>query len=456
MATDMDIEMDIDIGLTEEDLMIPEVETIPDSDVVQTGQQDPTPILTHPNDASGPDSLEPTPEKVHLRGLDNLTTKDIQAFASEYYKGHSPLHVEWIDDTSANLVYENAEIAWEALLAFVSMEVADGTQIPALQTLPAKSFPAHPDTNLQVRLAVVGDRKQAGARERSRFYLFNPEYDPAERRKRGSVYRGGARKYRDREDGGYRSQRYDDREQRKRELESDFDATLYDDDKDAIAKRADRRHTRQDSSSGGDSGDRGQRHVRFHRDRELFPERDHRSSGRLRDRSASPARETDVDRDAARMRRQDAAARENRQKAQSIKARLREAQNTKELFPQKTSISHRRSGAFDAADETADLFANRMPVPFTDGSSDSRPKKGVSLASRITRRDSDNDIGFSIRGAAKALPVQGFSIKGAASGGARVKELFPSTFGDNAGKELFSEALEGRGRRRQKAEDLFY
>lgn len=34
MATDMDIEMDIDIGLTEEDLMIPEVEIIPDSDVV--------------------------------------------------------------------------------------------------------------------------------------------------------------------------------------------------------------------------------------------------------------------------------------------------------------------------------------------------------------------------------------------------------------------------------------
>lgn len=416
-------------------------------------QHDPTPILSHPNDNSEPDSLEPTPQKIHLRGLDNLTTKDIRAFATEYYGVHAPLHVEWIDDTSANLVYEDEDIARDALITFASMEVADVSQIPALQTLPAKAFPAHPDTNLQVRIAVAGDRKQAGARDRSRFYLLNPEYDPAERRKRGAN-RGGRRSYRDREDGGYRSQRYDDREQRKRELESEFDATLYDDDEVAIASRAARSHVRQDSSSGGDSGGRGQRRVRAYRDKELFPERGYRSSGRLRDRSASPTRDMELDRDIARMKRQDTAAAENRSKAQAIKARLRDAQATKELFPQKATSSYHGSGVFDVADETADLFANRMPVPFTDGSSDARPRNGGSLASRITRNESKNDIGFSIRGAAKAFPAstQSFNIKGAA----RVKELFPSTFGENAGKELFSETLEGRGRRRQKAEDLFY
>lgn len=364
--------------------------------------------------------------------------------------------MEWIDDTSANLVYETADIARDALIAFASMEVADVTHIPVLQAVPAKSFPSHPDTVLQVRLAVVGDRKQAGAHQRSKFYLFNPEYDPSERRKRGG-YRAGRASYRDREDGGYRSQRYDDREQRKRELESEFDATLYDDDEVAIANRAVRRHIRQDSSSGGDSGDRGQRRVRARQNRELFPERGQRGSGRLRDRSASPARETDSDRDAARMRRQDATAAENRLKAQAIKARLREAQAPKELFPEKASISHRRSGAFDAADETADLFANKMPVPFMDGSSDERSKTGESLTSRITKRGLDNDIGFSIRGTAKVFTptTPTFSIKGAASG-TRVKELFPSKFGNNSGKELFSDTLEGRGGRRQKAEDLFY
>lgn len=138
-----------------------------------------------------------------------------------------------------------------------------------------------------------------------------------------------------------------------------------------------------------------------------------------------------------------------------IKARLKEARSAKELFPQKIT-SHRRSGAFDAADETvADLFANKMPVPFMDGSGDA-PVETPSLASRITGRSSGNDSpGFSIRGTAKVPPASVFNIKGAASG-PRVKELFPSTLGDNAGKELFSERLNGRGARRQKASDLFY
>lgn len=47
---------------------------------------------------------------------------------------------------------------------------------------------------------------------------------------------------------------------------------------------------------------------------------------------------------------------------------------------------------------------------------------------------------------------QGIAIKGT---GPTVKELFPDKFG-NSGKELFAEKLEGRGRRRQKAEDMFY
>jgi hypothetical protein len=140
-----------------------------------------------------------------------------------------------------------------------------------------------------------------------------------------------------------------------------------------------------------------------------------------------------------------------------IKARLNEARSMKELFPQKTT-SHRRSGAFDAADETvADLFANKMPVPFMDGSGDVGPRDPPSLACRITGRSSGNDSsGFNIRGTAKVLPASAFSIKGAATSGPRVKELFPSTLGDNAGKELFSERLNGRGAQRQKASDLFY
>lgn len=60
--------------------------------------------------------------------------------------------------------------------------------------------------------------------------------------------------------------------------------------------------------------------------------------------------------------------------------------------------------------------------------------------------------GFNIRGiAAKRTTDQGITIKGTGT----VRELFPEKFG-NAGKELFAEKLEGRGRRRQRAEDLFH
>lgn len=448
MAADMDIEMDLDLGLMDEDLE--PVETVVSSEVEKNPQNG-----SNPNDTSESNTLQPTPEKVHLRGLDNLTTKDIRAFASEYFSAYKPVHIEWIDDTSANIVYDSPEIAQEALLAFVAAEIADATQIPLLQLLTAKSFPLHPETNLEVRLAVIGDRKQAGARERSRFYLFNPEYDPAERRKRGG-YRGG-NKYRDRDDGGYRSQRYDDRENRKRQVgdvESGFDANLYDDDEVALASRAARKHTRRDSaSSGSDSRERGGRRVRFRgaAGRELFPDRIERGGGRLRDRSASPLRDADGNQTLENQRR-DSAASANRLKAQMIKAQLQEAGSRKELFPHKLGVSHRRSGAFDAADATADLFAKQMPVPFTDGSVDHTSRSsGLSLASRITSRK-DETGRLNIRGVAKASATHDFTIRGAAQENA-AKELFPNS---NAGKELFEARLEGRGKRRQKAEDLFY
>lgn len=352
--------------------------------------------------------------------------------------------MEWIDDSSANLVYENEETALDALKAFIEVDVTDVTLIPLLQSVAAKQLSTEPQANLEVRRAVFGDRKQPRARERSRFYLFNPEYDPAERRKRG-----GGRRYRDRDDGGYRSQLYDEREQENRVRgaeEAGFNASLYDDDEEALAKR--RAPKRRENSIS--SSDSQERRVRFRgaAGKELFPNDEGRGSGRLRDRSASPLRDDSRDRrdtrDRERYIRKPRAAAENRLKAEAIKARLREAAPAKELFPQKANASHRRSVAFDAADETADLFASKMAIPLTDGPSDGRLNSTPATWDTVT--------GFSIRGASKAPAAQEFSIKGAAS----VKELFPAHFGDNAGKELFSGGLEGRGRKRQKAQDLFY
>jgi hypothetical protein len=58
---------------------------------------------------------------------------------------------------------------------------------------------------------------------------------------------------------------------------------------------------------------------------------------------------------------------------------------------------------------------------------------------------------FNIRGIAADVGAEsGIVIKGRGS----ARELFPDLLG-NAGKELFADRLEGRGRRRQRAEDLF-
>lgn len=233
-----------------------------------------------------------TPYKVHLRGLDNLRTNDIRAFASEHFSEADPLRIEWIDDTSANLVYDSATTAEKALMSFSAIEGAQIGPSSMLQLRPTKSLRAHPEVRLEARLAVITDRKQPGARDRSRFYLFNPEEDPGERRDRRR--RGGGRGYYTNggDHGDYRRRRYDDEEQRRRKGGDDgFDASLYDDDV-GMGTR---------DSSSGRSGNRshGEQYVRFRQEggqngRELFPERaDQRTRRRRgdRDRSASPGRE---------------------------------------------------------------------------------------------------------------------------------------------------------------------
>lgn len=59
---------------------------------------------------------------------------------------------------------------------------------------------------------------------------------------------------------------------------------------------------------------------------------------------------------------------------------------------------------------------------------------------------------LSILGAAQQ--DQGFSIRGGANHVGTIRELFPGKA--NLGKELFAEKLQGRGGKRNKAEDMFY
>ncbi|KAI9776918.1 MAG: hypothetical protein M1839_009160 [Geoglossum umbratile] len=529
MDSGMDMDIDVDLGADEEISALEAEAMRVDTKETQAAAPEPAATTTndtHPSTPNGSASTQLTPHKVHIRGVDNLSTANIQAFASEHFSTSDPIRIEWIDDSSANIVYDTPATALQALTSFSYVANEGPSSLSTLQLRSAKGLSSHPDSQLTVRLAVFADRKQPGARERSRYYLFNPDQDPGERRRRD--YGGGRRgRFGGEDDGSYSRRRYDDKEQRRRTIgdgDGIFDSSLYDDDSATIAARDGRRvNRRRDSFSSRSSNDdrrrtgTDRRVVRFSSDptKELFPERVSRVS-RLRDRSASPARDPDGDENMGDISDTAAIRRRHRQRSPPPDYAPRDAlrgpraQNgIKELFPDKlngnnsdtgggTKIElfparlkgaslHRRSAAFDAADETADLFAGRMTVPFVDGAGDDRPRSH-SLADRISRNalapparnrrledrisfpaaaistsaiadDDDNETsmssGFNIRGAAAKVQGlnQGFSIRGAAS----AKELFPEKFGGSGKtKELFPEKLDGRGGRRRRAEDMFH
>lgn len=442
--------------------------------------------------------------KVHIRGLDLLDQNQLKAYVAAHVGGKGADRIEWVNDTSANLVFSTDSAAQEVLLALSTVEIADATQLPPGEVLPAKPVADRPGITLQVRFALESDKKEQGAAQKSRFYLFHPEWDPETeegRRKRD-------RQYRDRRDdrGSYRRGgrgRHDERE----EDPEPFDVNLYDDDAGALARRAryspgrDGRGRRRESRSPSDRS-RSDRHRSANREKELFPNsrtRDPLRSERgthARGRSASPARD---DRDAMEddLARDREAMRNNREKARSIKERIytqgsnksnggaRElfptSSSKKELFPNKATGGSRaamdqvpsdvlegmRCLSYDGAVDPSD--ASTPPSSSTSNSPMSRPFYSVKRKSAVIHNsdmrvtillaDRNTNGTLSVRGTARHNSQGFMTIKGTAKS---VKELFPDKFNDsngkshnNVGKELFADQPDGRGRRRQRAGDLF-
>lgn len=318
--------------------------------------------------------------------------------------------VEWIDDTSANLVFNSEVTARDAFKALSTVEVADPTALAIGETLAAKPVDGRPEISLLVRFALETDRKQAGAALRSRYYLLHPEHDPEERRRKNQDNRS---RYRDREGGDYHRRNGGGRRRRDSEEPTErFEASMYDDAPPSARRRQ------------SDEEERPKSDARDNRGKELFSSRRESARGR----SASPARDHDSDVDLMGER---ASSTSNRNKARNIKGRLSEANTSKELFPTKVSSGRGRLDELEDAIGSAHLREEDRPkIVHAPG----QPAGG----------------GFNIRGSAanSGNSGGGFSIKGAAN----AKELFPSKLGgENTGKELFDSSR----RRRQRAEDLF-
>ncbi|KAJ0148662.1 Uncharacterized protein CTA2_652 [Colletotrichum tanaceti] len=398
------------------------------ADNTNTGGSIAIPLTTTERDL---ESSTLVPNKVHIRGLETLTTDDIKTYVRDHYGPTN--RIEWIDDESANLVFGSESSAQDALKALSAVDIADVTQLPINETIPAKAVASKPEANLQIRFAVISDKKAPGAAQRSRFYLFHPEFDPEERMLR----EGSRNRYRDRsgDDRYRRNGRV--RSQRGREPSVEiFHASMYDDENTSANRESSSTQSRRRSSSRCSSSRRDKSHTYRNQEKELFPNRGSGAGRGRRNRSASPIRDVDgdaaMDMEAARVLRPS-----NRERASGIKERLVRDNTTKELFPAKDSSAGKThmDRVMDGADETTRLMQRNLSVASND-------------------RGAKKDL-FDIRGRAEKHGADtGFAIKGAA--GASVKELFPDRFGGgNMGKELFADKLEGRGRRRQKAEDLF-
>ncbi|KAK2017915.1 hypothetical protein LZ32DRAFT_423367 [Colletotrichum eremochloae] len=418
------MDWDIDMDDIAEGFAPPHVTVADSASTIEPGT---VPSLTSERD---PESSTLVPNKVHIRGLETLTTDDIKTYVKDHYGLTN--RVEWIDDESANLVFGSDSSAQDALKALSAVEIADVTQLPINETIPAKAIASKPDVNLQVRFAVISDKKAPGAAQRSRFYLFHPEFDPEERMRSG----GSRNRYRDRSGDDHYRRNGRGRGQRDRESSVEvFHASMYDDEDPSTGRESRAAQQRRRSHSRGSSSRGDRSYTSRNQEKELFPGRGITGGRGLRNRSASPKRDIDgdaaMDVEAARMLRPS-----NRERASSIKERLTRDNKTKELFPTKGSSAGQihMDRVMDSADETTRLMQQNLSVSNEGGSK--------------------HDL-FDIRGRAGKQGVNaGFTIKGAA--GASVKELFPGRFGSgNTGKELFADKLEGRGRRRQKAEDLF-
>lgn len=376
------------------------------------------------------------------------------------------MRVEWVDDTSANIVFEDSAIAYTALENFSACPTdSNSPSLPPVQLREAKLLPTHPESKLLVRSALVTDQKRPRAYEASRFYMMHPEHDPREQRRRGERRESHSSR-------AYRSRNYSEEEHRRRrqkDHQDGFDPSMYDDHDTSTMEdsvdcfddehsysgrlRSDRpTRTRSASPRNGRNGDIN------HRRR--TPPPSYRAQDPHPFPSGNRGKELFPTKSSARILNHGKDLSSNKLLAVGLK---------KELFPDKAHSPnhHRRSDAFDAADETASLFASGLSVSsliqpqeipesvdrlISFPASDKR-LKGPDAAPKMDRRRS-KDSGISILGASDPQDA-GFLIRGGANAKGTIKELFPGKALGNEGKELFAGQLHGRSVRRNRAADMF-
>ncbi|KAI8393514.1 uncharacterized protein BYT42DRAFT_9579 [Radiomyces spectabilis] len=114
-------------------------------------------------------------EALFLYGLDDMSTKDIHA----YCEGLNLKKIEWINDSSCNLVFTVESDAKAAAQALLETPLPADADLSHKELQKAKPFQKDERqfNNLQLRVSTDYDLKEKGARERSRYYLLHGTED---------------------------------------------------------------------------------------------------------------------------------------------------------------------------------------------------------------------------------------------------------------------------------------
>uniref|UniRef100_A0A060T994 ARAD1C36190p n=1 Tax=Blastobotrys adeninivorans TaxID=409370 RepID=A0A060T994_BLAAD len=112
----------------------------------------------------------PRLEAVHLKGVDEMSTKNVNDYVTHYVPDH-PFSIEWVNDESVNLVFDSEASAQHALNNLTSEAVYYETDsIANDQIRQAKVYADQPSTKLRVRIAFDSDKKAKRAANQSRYY----------------------------------------------------------------------------------------------------------------------------------------------------------------------------------------------------------------------------------------------------------------------------------------------
>uniref|UniRef100_A0A7N8XCI1 Nuclear cap-binding protein subunit 3 n=1 Tax=Mastacembelus armatus TaxID=205130 RepID=A0A7N8XCI1_9TELE len=119
-------------------------------------------------------------EAIHVTGVDDMSTQDVFG----YFKEYPPAHIEWIDDTSCNVVWLDDDTSIRALintsrLRFLkSSEGKDSDRESLLRNDLRPAIKPFKGNKLFLRFATQDDKKELGAARRSRYYMKygNPNY----------------------------------------------------------------------------------------------------------------------------------------------------------------------------------------------------------------------------------------------------------------------------------------